>query len=388
MNVAMVVYSHYSRDARVRKYAELLAGKNHQIDIICLKEDYLPKQKNIKLIHYPLERRRFNKFWYFLEYPLFFLFSFFYLTLLHIKKRYRVIHIHNMPDFLVFSALMPKLLGAKVILDMHDPMPELYMSKYGVNKNAFIVKTIKLIEGIAFRFANSLITANYNFQKIFIQRHPLIKNRINVIRNFPDEKIFAIHKKKLQEKDFILLYMGTIEERYNLIPAIKTIPILIKRIPSLKFNIYPRIKTEGSYQMMIKEKISQLGISDYVKILPPIPVEKLADKIAKSSVGILLLKKDVFTENIVPVKLLEFMKMGVPVIATKTKSLSETFPQNALYYINNNSPKNITTAVLDIYRNKKLNESLVKNAKKYLKNNNWQKESKKYLKLINQTFTN
>ena len=30
-----------------------------------------------------------------------------------------------MPDFLVFSALIPKLLGAKVVLDLHDPMPEL-----------------------------------------------------------------------------------------------------------------------------------------------------------------------------------------------------------------------------------------------------------------------
>ena len=51
------------------------------------------------------------------------------MTRLHLKHAYDVIHVHNMPDFLVFSALFPKLLGAKVILEVQDVSPELMAAK-------------------------------------------------------------------------------------------------------------------------------------------------------------------------------------------------------------------------------------------------------------------
>ena len=70
MRIAMVVYAHYSRDARVRRYAESLAQKKHQVEIICLHENYQPADKNIRLIMFPLGRRRINLPWYFLEYRL------------------------------------------------------------------------------------------------------------------------------------------------------------------------------------------------------------------------------------------------------------------------------------------------------------------------------
>lgn len=44
MNIAFVVYSHYSRDARVRRYAETLSRRGFKVDVICLKEEYSPKE--------------------------------------------------------------------------------------------------------------------------------------------------------------------------------------------------------------------------------------------------------------------------------------------------------------------------------------------------------
>lgn len=72
---AMVVYSHYSRDARVRRYAEALARRGFKVDVICLKESYIPKERGISLIKYPIPRKRFGRFWYILEYILFFIYS-------------------------------------------------------------------------------------------------------------------------------------------------------------------------------------------------------------------------------------------------------------------------------------------------------------------------
>src|SRR6266481_533216 len=39
---------------------------------------------------------------------------------LHLKQKFDVVHVHNMPDFLVFAALIPKMSGARVILHVQD----------------------------------------------------------------------------------------------------------------------------------------------------------------------------------------------------------------------------------------------------------------------------
>src|SRR4030042_2999603 len=104
MNICMVVYSHYSRDARVRRYTEALVKKGFKVDVICLKELYQPKMRNITLIYYPLPIIRLGWLWYITEYLLFFLYSFFSLSFLYFQKRYRVIHVNNVPEILVFSA--------------------------------------------------------------------------------------------------------------------------------------------------------------------------------------------------------------------------------------------------------------------------------------------
>ena len=49
----------------------------------------------------------------------------------HSRRPYDLVHVHNVPDFLVFTAWRPKLDGAGIILDIHDIVPELFASKFG-----------------------------------------------------------------------------------------------------------------------------------------------------------------------------------------------------------------------------------------------------------------
>ena len=51
-----------------------------------------------------------------------------------------------MPDVLVFSAIVPKLLGAKVVLDLHDPMPELMQTIFKLPEESFSVVVLKRLE--------------------------------------------------------------------------------------------------------------------------------------------------------------------------------------------------------------------------------------------------
>ncbi len=87
-----------------------------------------------------------------------------------LKRRYDLVHVHNMPDVLVFSALVPKLLGAKVILDLHDPMPELMMTIFGLRENSRSVRLLKILEKWSLGCADAVLTVNEACKKIFSAR--------------------------------------------------------------------------------------------------------------------------------------------------------------------------------------------------------------------------
>ena len=92
------------------------------------------------------------------------------LTRLHKRNRYDVIHIHNMPDFLVFAAWYPKLTGAKLILDIHDVVPELFASKFQTNFKAAYVELLKAIERMSAKFVDHVIVSNHLWHKTVIAR--------------------------------------------------------------------------------------------------------------------------------------------------------------------------------------------------------------------------
>ncbi|OGF99134.1 hypothetical protein A2Y99_02880 [Candidatus Gottesmanbacteria bacterium RBG_13_37_7] len=287
-----------------------------------------------------------------------------------------------MPDFLVFTAIIPKLFCSKIILDLHDPMPELYMSKYHVQENNMTVRLLKYLENQSVNFSDFILTANPYFQKLFLARNPELKEKIAVILNCPDPKIFHSQRYVQNSKYFTLLYMGTIDERFNLELVIEALNILKKKISHLKFIVIPKIDNEGPYFRKLKEKISQYHLESQVIISHPLPLEKIAIKLKQADIGIVLAKNGQFTESIMPVKLLEFIAMEIPVIATKTKILVQYFSDKMLYFLRENSPEEISQVIYSFYKNKRLRMSLSKNAKIFLKKYNWKNEEIKYQKLI------
>lgn len=389
MNIAIVVYSHFSRDARVRRYAESLARHGYHVDVICLLESYTSPYKNIHLSYFPFPRKRYGKVWYFIEYSLFFLFCFLVISIKHLVRRYKVIHVNNMPDILVFSALVPKLFGSKVILDIHDPMPELYQTKYDVSSHSVELKIIKLLEKISLNFSDIVLTANENFKSLLLLRYPHLSVRIFVILNCPDKRIFkTVNKRQLtiNNHGFTLMYMGTIEKRFGLDIVLNSLKSLSKKIPHLKFQIIAKLKDEGEYFQKFKKNIMMLGIVRNISIEYALPLELIVNRLRTADVGIVLAKNGVFTEYIFPVKLLEFIQMNIPVIATKTKTLSESFFDNQIYFLNKNNSLEFSKAVLRLYKNKKLRKSYAQRAKIYLKNHNWKIERKKYISLVRNLF--
>jgi glycosyltransferase involved in cell wall biosynthesis len=132
------------------------------------------------------------------------------------------VHVHNMPDVLVFSALAPKVLGAKVILDLHDPMPELMTTIFGLRENSCWVRLLKLFEKLSMRFADSVVVVNESNRRLFSARS-CRPQKMCVVMNSPDETIFQYREPSGQaparldaSKPFVIMYHGSLLERHGL----------------------------------------------------------------------------------------------------------------------------------------------------------------------------
>ena len=111
----MVVHAYYPLgETRVEREALALIEKGFEVDVICLKDEGELSFENVDgvdVYRLPVMRNKGGFIKQFGEYLNFFVRVLFKLISLHSKRKYQVIQVHNLPDFLVFSALYPKIRG-------------------------------------------------------------------------------------------------------------------------------------------------------------------------------------------------------------------------------------------------------------------------------------
>lgn len=87
-----------------------------------------------------------------------------------------------MPDALVFAALVPRLLGARVLLDLHECMPESFATKYDVDRTHPIVRLLSWLEQRSIAFADHAITCTELQREAFVGRGAA-RDKIEVVLN-------------------------------------------------------------------------------------------------------------------------------------------------------------------------------------------------------------
>jgi glycosyltransferase involved in cell wall biosynthesis len=338
--VAAVVYSNYPGDPRPRRAAEALHRQGASVEVICLKEtDDEPRREvvhGVAITRVPLKRRRGGKISYIVQYGTFILLTGMILARRTLRHRFALVHVHNMPDVLVFSSIIPKLFGAKVILDLHDPMPELMMTIFGLREKSFAVRLLKMLEKWSLRFADAAITVNEACRKIFTSRS-CAPAKITVVMNSPDEDIFRFQEPSIPavvqpdiSKPFILMYHGSLIERHGLDLAVQALEKIRKSIPTAELRIFGHA-TRFLEQVLESERVSCLR--EAVRYMGPKNLDEIAEAIRNCDVGIIPNRKSIFTELNTPTRIFEFLSQGKPVIAPRTSGILDYFgPQEMVLF--------------------------------------------------------
>jgi glycosyltransferase involved in cell wall biosynthesis len=355
MKVCMVGVFDYLNDARVKAYAEALVKKGSHVDILEVRssEGARAAEKNgVRIFSLRVAGNRGSSLAYFFEYGLALFKLIFRLTTMNFQSRYDVIHFHNMPDFLVFSALFTKLTGTKIILDIHDAMPEVFNSKFPGQKYTILLALVRLEEKISVMFSDAVITANAHF-RANMQNRGVSPEKFVVVKNFPDPEHFNSTVRRetraAANEQFNLIFPGTLAARYGLDVAIRALPLLRDRIKSPKLIIIG--PQNEYYKSVLLPLVQELDVEELVEFKPPIPNDQIPAQLAQADLGIYPAMPDSHMTIAIPGKLLEFAAMGLPFISSRLRIVEEMFDEGSLLFFEPGNEREFADCVVRLYEN-------------------------------------
>jgi glycosyltransferase involved in cell wall biosynthesis len=377
----MIAYTFYSSDPRVRREAEALVKRGDTVDFICLREAHKPALENYDgVLLYALSAGRYqgeSALSYVAKYLSFFLRSFFLVSRLFFKKRYDIIQVHTMPDFLVFAALVPKLFGARIILDVHDLMPELYMCKFKSGPGHFVVRFITWVERRSINFAHRAIAVHDPHRDALVE-HGNTRQKFSVLLNVPDPRIFQRNGDHRNDRKFRLIYHGTVARRHGLEVALKAVGSVKNSIPNLEFLVIGR----GDDLDRVKKLAEEMKLGACVRFLEAMPVEQLPAYLRQADVGLVPILYDPFTRYMLPLKLLEYVGMGIPCIVSETETIRSYFKDDMVRFCKAGDERELADSILELYRDPERRARLVANSSRFNDAYNWEQQKKNYFEMV------
>jgi glycosyltransferase involved in cell wall biosynthesis len=384
LNYCTVAYSTYFTDYRVRRYAESIREHTDRRDAFVISDGKPAGSKSFNYVNvYSLGNRISGEksfFKYLFNIANFFFRAFYSVTINHFKHHYDVIHVHNLPDLLIFTTCIAKLFGAKIILDIHDVMPELYNERFP--KVRPLIPFVKFTEKISQRFADFVIVANHLWLERLVKRNRLDPERATALLNYPNLSFYKTSQSKHQNSVLNLVYPGHLSYHHGIDIAIKGFAIIAKEIPEAKFNIYARTFVQH-YREELITLIKELFLQDSVILHGALLPEQLNCVYENSTIGIVPKRAGQFTSEAFSSKIFDFFAAGVPVVLSKTTVDEYYFDQNCVSFFEPGNYNDLADKVIQLYRNKEEMSRLIANGKKYVQENSWDVKRTDYYSIIN-----
>ncbi len=382
--VLMMAYSYYESDPRVIREAEAAIDGGFEVDFLALRRTgTLPAEvvRGVHVIRLNQDKYRGGgRLRYLIEYLKFFLRCFLKTTDLFFRRRYGVIHVNNMPDFLVFTTIIPRLFGTKVILDIHDPMPNTFASKFKGRENGFFYRVLLWQERLSAAYCNQVITVHHPVKDGILVKHGLKPDSIKVIANFADDELFPLRKFVNSNHKVRFVFHGTILERSGL-------RILMTALTQVRHQdrILIKIIGEGDFSQSLKDIIQSAQLSHMVEFdNHSYSAHSISGRIDDCDVGLVPLEVSSVTDYALPLKLLEYISLGLPVVSVRNNAISYYFKEEDCIFYEWNDPQSLSTALDRIAENPDLLNCYRQRSVALRERFSWAGEKRKYQALLNQ----
>lgn len=369
----------YQEELSFRREVETIYKAGFETHVICLASSQHEQEEIIEGVYvHPLHLRRkktsLSRYMY--DYLSFTFLAALKVTRLHLKYHFSAIQVNTMPDFLVFSSLIPKLLGVKVVAMMQEPVPELWETVRQSHPPKLLIWT----EQLALAYADAALTVTQQLKEVYVSRGAKA-DKIGVILNAPELHFLELSEKGSQpqqpKEHFTLISHGAIEYRYGQDTMLEAMALLKSELPELRLHILGR----GSYVEAFKVMIQKMKLEDRVNFLGWVPHEEMLRQLRMADIGIVAQKSSSYSNLVHTNKMYEYIALGKPVLASRLKSVAAYFGEEALYYFEPENAESLAQGIRELYHNPAKRETLVRNAQNLCEQYKWDQQQEIYLSI-------
>jgi glycosyltransferase involved in cell wall biosynthesis len=381
MRVCMLGYTFYELDSRVRQYARALVERGDEVDFIGLRKESQASEDMVEGVRiFRIQRRDYNekaRISYLFKLLGFLARSSLLLSRKHLGKRYDLIHVHSVPDFLVFAAWLPRLTGAKVVLDIHDVVPEFYATKFNAPAGSLMFQSLLLLEKLCAGFANHVIIANDVWRDKLMSR-ALRGSKCTTILNSPLRVVPQARNRRRTNSKFTILYPGSLNLHQGVDVAVQAFALIKNSIPEAEFHIYG----EGAEFENIGRLIRELGLEKDVSLQPYVAHEEILSIMENADLGVDPKRTDGFANEAFGGKIFEFMALGVPVVASSTRTNKHYFSESVVRFCRGGDTQDLAQSILALYKDREATDRMVQNATAFIGRYQWDAQKSIYLDLV------
>ena len=387
--ICMIAHSLYGAGNRVRDYAESLASRGDMVDVVALRSPGNADAHELKGVNvYGILDRAHDESgkWSYAKQLLRFLCkSFVFVNRRHSQVKYDLVHVHNVPDFLVFAALLPKWTGAKVILDIHDIVPELFEGTFKSHSNDKYVKLLRTVERLSAAFSDHVIVSNHLWYERLIGRS-VPAEKCSVLVNHVDPAIFYRRTRTRAKGKITLVFPGSFQAHQGLDVAIRALARLKDVVPHCELHLYGG-GGGGNAQKQLSKLASELDLTGRVRFCGLVPLDQIPDVMANADIGVVPKRADTFGNEAYSTKIMEFMSQGIPVVASRTAVDTYYFSDDTVCFFESGNDEAMAEVLLKLIRDRDLRDLMSRNGIEYAARNDWNSKKAGYLSLIDSLCT-
>jgi glycosyltransferase involved in cell wall biosynthesis len=384
--IAIVRHSSYPEDMHVRRDALALRDAGFDIDLICDQKPgktMIERVEGITVLRISPRHKRAGIGRYLFEYTAFPLAATVILAFRSVRRPYHWIEINNMPDWLVMAAIVPKLLGAQVVLYSREDMARLLASDHNLSPRHPVVRLLRALQRASCRSVDRVITTQ-EFARQDLIDHGIPADKIVTVPNAPDERSFLARIPQARidtpalpgtKDSFRLVTHGTLVKRYGIETLLQAIALLRDVIPGLQLEIIG----DGEYRPALEDLVQRLQLRAQVTFVGFLPeYEQVAPWLVNADLGIVPIWTDFQLCN----KLVDYLLLGIPAIISESQVVRTYLGDEAVQFVPPKNPEALADAIASLYREPSRRAALAAAGKAaYLEYFSWDQARHQYLAL-------
>jgi glycosyltransferase involved in cell wall biosynthesis len=293
-------------------------------------------------------------------------------SVLGMRRRYAAVDVYNSTDLAVFTAVVPKLRGARVVLNMLEMNPELAAARLRLGPAHPLIRLLRVCERLAVAWSDRVITVSAPCCDI-LTRRGVAQDRVLVVPNTQPSDSYSGSRGERVEP--LLVAHGVQIERYGLQVAIRALAVLVPRWPNLALELIG----DGEYQPELRRLAGELGIGGHVRFVGSLYWGEALQRVSKASIGLVTVLDDGYGHLVLPTRLLEYAALRIPAACSRLPAIERYFPEDAVAYVEPGNAVELASRIDALLSNPPLGRKQADRAAAALRSISWDAVSSRYL---------